>query len=157
MQPVLGKCFAQLLNHPGAARMFGDIAVEDSPTAMRNDEKAVENAEGERRHSEEVHSCNRFTMNAQEGRPLLRRLGTSRRPLHPARDGSFTNIEAKHLQFSMNAWRTPATVVGNHAEDEFAQFPAHTLSSRSGLVSRKPGPIQLEACPMPENDCLRLD
>jgi len=39
---VVRECFAQLLNDPGACRMFGHIAVEDAPTVMRNDKEAVE-------------------------------------------------------------------------------------------------------------------
>jgi len=36
---VVWECLAQLVNDPGARRMFGNVAVEDSPSVMRNDEK----------------------------------------------------------------------------------------------------------------------
>src|ERR1035438_8570484 len=48
------KCLAQLLSNPGRGRMFGHIAMENSPPTVRNDEEAVENAEGERRYDEEI-------------------------------------------------------------------------------------------------------
>jgi len=38
---------------------------------MRDDEEAVQHAEGERRHGEEVHSGNSFTMIAHERTPCF--------------------------------------------------------------------------------------
>ena len=52
---VVRKCLAQLLDHPGTGRMLGHIPMEDSPPIMRDDEEAVQNAKGERRHGKEVH------------------------------------------------------------------------------------------------------
>jgi hypothetical protein len=66
---VVRERLAQLLNDPGAGRVFGHIAVKDAPPIMRNDEEAVENAEGERRHGEEIHRGDGFTMIAQKRRP----------------------------------------------------------------------------------------
>jgi len=68
---VVRKCLAQLLNHPGTVWMSGHVAVKDTSPGMRNDEEAVENTEGERRHGEEIHRGNCFTMVAQERRPSL--------------------------------------------------------------------------------------
>jgi hypothetical protein len=59
---VIGECLTQLLNNPGTARMLGHVAVKDTPSIMREDEEAVKHAEGERRHGEEIHCSNRFTM-----------------------------------------------------------------------------------------------
>jgi hypothetical protein len=42
---VVRERFAQLLNDPSAGRVLGNIAVQDTPTVMRNDEEAVENAD----------------------------------------------------------------------------------------------------------------
>ena len=66
------------------------------------------------------------------------------------------NIKSKHLQFTMNAWRTTVRVLGNHAEDELAKFPADTRSSHTDSMQRKPSPIQLELC-SPANHSLWLD
>jgi hypothetical protein len=65
---VVRERFAQLLNHPGAGRVPGHIAVEDAPAIMRNDKEAVENAESQRWHSKEIHCCNGFPMIAQKRR-----------------------------------------------------------------------------------------
>ena len=96
-------------------------------------------------------------MVAQKSRPSLCRFGISRSFSHPAQDGSLRNVEAQHLQLTVNAWRTPGGVLGDHAEDEFAQFSAYALSSRPVPMPREPRPIQLESRLMPANDGLRLD
>jgi hypothetical protein len=151
------KCLAQLLDNPSACRVFGDIAVQDSPPIMRNDEEAVQNAESECRNGEEVHCGNRLTMVAQERRPPFCRLGIARRFSHPAQHGSLGNIEAEHFQLSVNARRAPGRILGDHTEDEFPQFPTDALSSHAVSIPRKPRPVELESCPMPANDGLRLD
>ena len=46
---VVWECLAQLLDDPGAGRMFGHIAMRDLPPVMRNDKEAVQHAKGERR------------------------------------------------------------------------------------------------------------
>jgi hypothetical protein len=40
--------------------MLCDIKVQDAPTIVTSDEKAIEHAEGDRRNCEEVHRGNRF-------------------------------------------------------------------------------------------------
>src|ERR1035438_5952687 len=104
---VEGKCLAQLLNDPRAGWIFGRLAVENPPPVMRNDEEAVQHAEGKCWHSEEVHRNDRLPMIPEKSRPSLCRLRTSRRFPHPAQHRSFGNIDAKHLRLGMNARRTP--------------------------------------------------
>lgn len=77
--------------------------------------------------------------------------------LHPAQHGALRNLEAKHLQLSVNTRCTPGRVLGDHAEDEFTQFHTDTLSSHTVSIPREPRPIQLEACVVPTNNSLRLD
>src|SRR5271170_6767845 len=57
----------------------------------------------------------------------------------------------------MNARRTPGRVLGDHAEDELAEFHADALSARAPPVPREPGPIQLEAGALPSHNCIRLN
>jgi hypothetical protein len=76
---------------------------------------------------------------------------------HPAQDGPFRNVEAKHLQLTMNPWRAPGWIVRNHAEDEFAEFNADALPAGTSWMAREPGPIQLEAGPVPSHNGLRLN
>jgi hypothetical protein len=96
-------------------------------------------------------------MIAQKRRPSFCRLRISRGFPHPTQHRSLRDIEAKHLQFTMNAWHTPGRVLGNHAENETAQFPVDTPSSHTDSMSRKPSPIQLEPCSVPANNGFRLD
>src|SRR5260370_24595521 len=86
------KCFSQLLHDPRAGRMLCDIEVQDTPTVVTDDEKAIERAEGDRRNSEEVHRGNRFPVITEKGKPATGRLRISRRPFHPTRDRSLRDI-----------------------------------------------------------------
>jgi hypothetical protein len=47
--------------------MLRDINVQDAPPIMTDDEEAVEHAERNRWHCEEIHRGNRFPMVAKEG------------------------------------------------------------------------------------------
>jgi hypothetical protein len=149
---VVGECLAQLLDNPGAGRAICRVAMKDTPPIMGNDEEAVKHAEGKRRYREEVHCCNGLTMIAQKGSPTPCRLRTPRRFPYPALYRALRKIESKHFEFSMNSGRAPCLVLGDHAENDLSQFPAHTLSSCSAPASRKPRPIQLEALAMPANN-----
>ena len=94
---VVGECFAQLLNNPGAHRVLGHIAVEDSPPVMRNDEEAIENAKSQCRHGKEIHCGDGLTVIAQECRPPLCRLRISRSFSHPAQYGPLGDFKAEHV------------------------------------------------------------
>src|ERR1019366_5257913 len=89
--------------------------------------------------------------------PALCRLRASRRYSHPTQYRSFANIDAKHLQFTMNAWGTPGRVFGDQAKKELAQFDADASSPHASPVPREPRPIQLEPCSVPANNSLWLD
>jgi len=150
------KCLPQLLRYPGTGRMASHVKVQHATAVIRNDEEAVKNAEGQRRHSEEVHRRNRLAMVVPECHPPLCRFGISGSPPHPTQDSALRDIESKHFQFTMNTWRAPGGILGNHVKDEVAQFPAQAFSSRTGPVPREPFPVKLEASSMPANDSLRL-
>jgi hypothetical protein len=45
--------------------------------------------------------------------------------------GSLGNIEARHLQLTVNPWRAQGWVLSNHAKDDFTQFLANALSSHT--------------------------
>jgi len=154
---VVRKCLAQLLNYPCARWVFGHIAVKDAPPIMRNDEEAIEYTEGERRHSKEIHRGNCFAVIAQERRPPSCRLWIAGCLSHPAQHGLLRNIEAEHLQFTVDARRAPCGVVGDHTEDQLAQFLSHALSSHAVPMPREPRPVEPEPRPVPANDRFRLD
>ena len=101
------KCFSQLLDDPRACRMLCDIEVQDTPTIVTDDEKAIERAEGNRRNTEEVHRGNRFPVITEKGKPARGRLRISRCPFHPTRDRSLRDIKTEQEKLAMDAWRSP--------------------------------------------------
>ena len=153
---VVRERLAQLLVHPRARRMPGDVEMKNAPSIMRDDEEAVQHTESERRHGEKIHCGDGLTVVGQERRPSPGRLGVSRRFPHPAQDGSLGDLEAEHLQFAVNARRAPGGILGNHAKDELAQFSAGWLPARANASSRDPFPVQPESGAMPANDGVRL-
>ena len=137
---VIGERIAQLLDDPGAGGIPGHVEVEDAPPVMRNDEEAVEHAEGERRHGEEIHGGNGLAVVAQKRSPSLCRLGIARGFAHPAQNSSLGDIESEHLQFTMNTRRAPGWVLGD-AEDQLADLLADAFSSGTSSMPREPSPI----------------
>ena len=128
---VVGKRLAQLLNNPGTARMFRHVPMENALPIMGYHEEAIEHSEGERRHGEEIHRGNGLAMIAQKRRPSFGRLRTPRSFPHPAQHRSLRQVEAQHLQFTMNARSTPGRVLGNHSKDESSQLLADALPARA--------------------------
>ena len=129
--------------------MLCDIEVQDTPTVVTDDEKAIERAEGDRRNSEEVHRGNRFTVITEKGKPAPGRLRISRRPFHPTRDRSLRDIKAEHEKLAMDAWRSPRGVLNDHSEDQFLN-----LLRRLSSPDRPPDladqlPVQTESGPVP--------
>jgi hypothetical protein len=99
--------------------MLCDIEVQDTPTIVTDDEKAIERAEGDRRNREEVHRGNRFPVITEKGNPEPGRLRISRRSFHPTRDRSLRDVKAEHEKLAMDAWRSPRGVLNDHPEDQF--------------------------------------
>ena len=132
--------------------MLCDIEVQDTPTVVTDDEKAIERAEGDRRNSEEVHRGNRFPVITEKGKPASGWLLISRRPFHPTRDRSLRDIKAEHEKLAMNAWRSPRGVLNDHSEDQFLNL-LRRLSSPDGPpdLGDQP-PIQTESGPVPTHD-----
>jgi len=96
---------------------------------MPDDEKAIQNAKGERRDREEIHRSNALAMIPQEGQPALEGIWPSQRPPKPSRDGWLGKAEAQLEQFAMDAWCSPGGILGSHAEDQGANLFANTLSA----------------------------
>jgi hypothetical protein len=51
---VEGKCFSELLDNPCTARMLRDVAVQDAPTVVTDNEETVEYAERDGRNGEDA-------------------------------------------------------------------------------------------------------
>jgi len=132
---VVGERVAQLLNHPRARRMFGCAAVYDSSPVMCDDEKAMEQAERERWHSEGIHRCDSLAMVTQKRCPSFGWFRISRHLSHPSQHSSLGDIEAKHLEFAMNARRSPCLILRNHSEDELALCRNHVEPEHIAVVA----------------------
>src|SRR5229473_4895555 len=143
------KCFSQLLDDSQACRMLCDIEMQDAPTIVTDDEKAIEHAEVDRRNSEEVHRGNRFPVITDKGKPAPGRLRISRRPFDPTRDRSLRDIKTEHAKLAMDARRSPRWVLNDHPEDQFPNF-LRCLSSPDGPPdSGDQLPVQTESAPVP--------
>src|SRR6266481_4778899 len=94
---------------PTARRMLRDVKVQDAPAIMTDDEEAVEHAERNRWHGEEIHRRNRFPMVSKEGQPALGPVRISRRSSHPTGDGSLGkfNTERTISRWMRRAPRDP--------------------------------------------------
>src|SRR5258708_767300 len=142
------KCLSQLLDDPRACRMLCDIEVQDTPTIVTDDEKAIERAEGDRRNREEVHRGNRFPVITEKGKPALDWLRISRCPFHPTRDRSLRDIKTEHEKLAMDTRRSPRGVLYDHPENQFLDF-LRRLSSPDGppdLAHQLP--VQTESPPV---------
>src|SRR5215472_5962436 len=62
-----GKRLPQLLDDPTAGRMLRDVEMQDTPAIVTDDKEAVEDAEADRGHGEEVHGRNRFPVIPKKG------------------------------------------------------------------------------------------
>src|SRR5215469_12091195 len=92
--------------------------MQDTPAIVADDKEAVEDAEADRGHGEEVHGRNRFPVISKKSAPTLGWLGIPRNSLHPAGDTSLGYLEAQHEQFAVNARRTPGWVLRHHTDDQ---------------------------------------
>ena len=137
--------------------MFSDVKLQDAPSVMRDDEEAIKNTERQRWHREEIHRRYDFAMIAQKGHPSFRWLRISGRLAHPSQNRSLGDVEAEHLQLAVNAWRSPGSILGHHAENEFAQLHAYRSSSGVYPMPREPRPIEPEADSMPTDNSLGLN
>src|SRR5258706_1702226 len=151
------KCFSQLLDDPQACRMLCDIEVQDAPTIVTDDEKAIEHVEGDRRNSEEVHRGNRFPVITEKGKPALGRLRISRCPFHPTRDRSLRDIKTEHEKLAMNAWRSPRWVLSDHPENQFPNFLRYLSSPCGPPHLGDQLPVQTESAPVPTHHGFRRD
>jgi hypothetical protein len=143
------KRFAQLLDDPSARRMLRDINVQDAPPIMTDDEEAVEHAERNRWHREEIHGGNRFPMVAKKGQPALGLVGISRRSLHPTRDGSLGKFKTEHAEFPMDPRRSPAGVLNDHPKDQFPNLLRCWSSSDLPPDSGDQSPVHSKTSPVP--------
>src|SRR5260370_9434893 len=111
---VVWKRLAKLLDDPGCRGVLGDIEMKNASLRVNNREPDIEDAEGGRGHSKEVHRRDGAAVVAQEREPALecaRRRSPSRKtPGHAA----LRYFEAEHAQLAVDARRTPGQVLQGH-------------------------------------------
>ena len=112
----------QLLNNSQVRRMLGDVAVQNTPAIVVDDEEAVEHGKGNRGNGEEIHRGNGLPVITKKGEPALSRVRVSGGSFHPAGNRPFGNSKAKHEKFSVDAGSSPTGVLGHHLEDEIPNF-----------------------------------
>ena len=70
--------------------------MQDPPTVMTDDEEALQKAEGDGGHREEVHGRDGFAVIVQKAEPSTSGFWIFGCAFHPARNGSFRDIETQH-------------------------------------------------------------
>ena len=96
-------------------------------------------------------------MVAKEFQPASGRIRIVGGTFHPARNGSFRDVETQLEQLSVDAGRSPPWALSDHAKDQLAHFSTDWFSSDCLSSSRDPTPVQPKPCPMPPYDRLRRD
>src|SRR5208337_597608 len=157
MRLVVSPSFAQLQHDPQSVWIACDVVVHDLPPVMADDEEAVENPEGQRRHRKEVHCGDCFAMIAEKRKPAPGWIRILACTFDPTRNGSFRDVETQFEQLAVDARRSPRWVLSDHPKDQLAHFPADWSSSDCPSSSRDPTPVQSKAGPMPANHGFRGD
>ena len=112
----------------------GNVAAQDATPVVKDDEEAMEHAEGQRRHGEEVYRGNRLTVILQERRPslcgpgflgafLIQRSTVRSEMSGPSIFSSPWNRGAPHVRFSAPFGRlcfpfSPIAPLGSHCAKE---------------------------------------
>src|SRR5215471_15503331 len=125
--------------------MARDIDVQDATTIVPDDEETIEDAERDRGHGEEIHRRDGFAMVPQEGKPPFGWFGIPRCAVHPSGNRSLRYIESQHPEFTVNAWRAPGGVLGDHPEDQIAYFLRDAFPSDQPARSGNRAPIEHES------------
>jgi hypothetical protein len=82
-----------VIHNPG--RVAGDVAGAEYACDHAQSQKTVQDPEGERWNSEEIHCSYGFTMILEECHPAFCRFRILWRSLYPSRDSSFGDIESE--------------------------------------------------------------
>jgi hypothetical protein len=122
--------------YPEASRVFRDIEMEDPASTMFDNEKTIQDSEGESRHGEEVQGRDDLAVIAKESRPELASVVGRGQAPEIAGDGAFGDVEAELQKLTMNSGSAPAGILVRHSPDENSNLgvdlrPAHALWTRS--------------------------
>ena len=151
VQTRFRKRFPQLLHYPEASRVFRDVEMEDPASTMFDDEKTIQDSEGESRHGEEVHGRDDLAVIAKESRPELASVVGRGQAPEIAGDGAFGDVEAEFQKLTVNSGSAPGTILVRHSPDESSNLGVD-LGPAQALWTRSKAPEQPKASPMPGNN-----
>ena len=103
------KRLPQLLLNPPARRVLGNVEVQNLPSIVPNDEKAVKHSEGDGGDGKEVHRSDGFPMIAEKRQPTL---GGFRIPRRPFIQRETVRSETSNPSRSSSPWMRGAPQVG---------------------------------------------
>jgi len=126
------------------------IEVEDLTSMMRDNEKAIEHAERQRRNREEIEGSNHLSMIVEECQPTLglHVVSALLQPLQIARHRGFRYLESELQEFTVDARRAPPRVIAFHTTNQLPKLFTD-LGTTTWLGSGPPSPQQPEAGTMP--------
>jgi hypothetical protein len=154
---LVGECFSQLLHNPGAGGMPSDVAVEDTPAVMTNDEEAVEHAERDARYREEIHCSDGFAVIMKKSEPPLGRFRIFGCSLHPPGNCSLRYVETEHQEFAVDAGSTPSWILHDHPKNQPTNLAGNSHSAARPGDFGEEGPIKAKSRTMPPDHGLRSD
>src|SRR5215469_12732455 len=96
-------------------------------------------------------------MIAKKGQPAPGPFRVSGRSFHPTGNTSFRYIEAKHEQFTVDAWSTPGWVFRHDAEDQIANFLRQAVSNDLFFHLGDQAPVKSKSGTMPADHRFRSD
>ena len=89
--------------------------------------RAIQDAERHSRHRKEVKGYNRLAMIIQESKPALAGITAPSQPSQISGNRGFGNLEAELLEFPMDLWCTPVSVLQRHHTDETLKLLAYLV------------------------------
>jgi hypothetical protein len=93
----------------------------------------------------------------KKGEPSTSRFWILGCAFHPARDGSFRDIETQHEKLAVNPRSTPGRVLRHHSEDQIPELLRNFLSADSPSHPGDQTPVQAETGAMPADHGLGSD
>jgi hypothetical protein len=135
--------------------MLGNVEVQDATPVMANDEKAIEQVEGDGGDRKEVYGGNGFAVIMKKRKPTLGRCKISGCTAHPAGDGALRYVEAQHEEFAVDARRTPGRIFNDHLKDQITDVFGNSLPADLPSHFAEHDPIQSESGPVPAHDGFR--
>src|SRR5215813_8380007 len=116
-------------------------------------EEHEQHPHGDRGHCKEIDRHHLADVVAKKSLPGL--AGSPRQLSEDSRDGSLRDLDAKHLEFSVNPWRTPQRIGRDHPLDQSANLDG-SRGYATVPAPRQPRPELAKTLPLPPDDGVGL-